>query len=118
MKICFLAPANNYHTEKWCKWFVGHGHEVEVVSFINGWIDNVKVHYIDAGVSSNSGDLKKLMDLERILSSDEYLDHVKGEGGTGIPKICKIIRKDLRKNGIIKFGLKEQENKFFIEIEI
>lgn len=52
------------------------------------------------------------------MSSDEYLDHVKGEGGTGIPKICKIIRKDLRKNGIIKFGLKEQENKFFIEIEI
>ena len=63
-----------------------------------------------------SGDLKKLMDLERILSSDEYLDHVKGEGGTGIPKICKIIRKDLRKNGIIKFGLKEQENKFLLKL--
>ncbi|MCI8780485.1 MAG: glycosyltransferase family 4 protein [Lachnospiraceae bacterium] len=76
MKICFLAPANNYHTEKWCKWFVGHGHEVEVVSFINGWIDNVKVHYIDAGVSSNSGDLKKLRYLLKARDIKKLVDGI------------------------------------------
>ena len=49
MKICFLAPANNYHTKKWCNWFASQGHEVHVVSFIKDSIDNVTVHYIDTG---------------------------------------------------------------------
>lgn len=65
-----------------------------------------------------SGDIKKLEELQKILDTEEYLEHVTGEGGTGIPKICKIIRKDLHREGKIKFGLKEEENKFFIEINI
>lgn len=65
-----------------------------------------------------SNDCHKLEELDRLLDSEEYLEHVRGEGGTGIPKICKIIRKDLGRQGIIKFGFKEKQNKFFIEIEI
>ena len=60
MKICFLAPANNYHTKKWCKWFSEHGYEVHVVSFINEVIDNVTVHYVDAGVSPEGTDFNKI----------------------------------------------------------
>ena len=32
MKICFIAPADNYHTIKWCNWFRSRGHEIHVVS--------------------------------------------------------------------------------------
>lgn len=63
-------------------------------------------------------DEEKLNKLRIILESEEYLKRVKGEGGTGIPKICKIIRVDLQKKGSINFGLKEKENKFFIEISM
>lgn len=63
-------------------------------------------------------DKEKFAKLQQILDTDEYLEYVKGEGGTGIPKICKIIRKDLNRSGSISFGLKEKENKFFIEINI
>lgn len=63
-------------------------------------------------------DEAKLEELKVILDGGEYLKRVKGEGGTGIPKICKIIRVDLRKNGTINCGLKENENKFFIEISM
>ncbi len=68
--------------------------------------------------SNKEEDETKMEELKKILDSGEYLKRVKGEGGTGIPKICKIIRVDLRKNGTINFGLKETENKFFIEISM
>lgn len=60
---------------------------------------------------------KKLEDLRTLLSGDGYLTKVKGEGGTGIPKIKKIIVKDLDRKARINFGFQEEENKFFIEIE-
>lgn len=60
MKICFLAPANNYHTKKWCKWFAEKGHDVHVISFIDDTIENVTIHFIDSGASVNSSDSRKL----------------------------------------------------------
>lgn len=60
MKICFLAPANNYHTKKWCKWFTEQGNEVHVVSFVEDEIENTIVHFIDTGASVNSGDFHKI----------------------------------------------------------
>lgn len=60
MKICFIAPANNYHTQKWCKWFSQNGHHVDVVSFTKGEIENVTVHYVDSGVSVQDSDSKKI----------------------------------------------------------
>lgn len=60
MKICFVAPANNYHTQKFCNWFYNRGHEIHVISFIEGNIGNATVHYINAGVSPTEGDRKKL----------------------------------------------------------
>lgn len=74
MKICFIAPANNYHTEKWCKWFVSRNHEVHVISFVNAQIVDVTVHFINAGVDVQENDVKKLKylfyakKLKRIVS--------------------------------------------------
>lgn len=60
MKICFIAPANNYHTQKWCNWFLKQGYEIHVISFINAIIQGVTVHWIDTGVNAQETDGKKL----------------------------------------------------------
>lgn len=60
MKICFLAPANNYHTIKWCNWFSSRGHEVSVISFVNGEIEGTKIYWINSGAETNASDVKKL----------------------------------------------------------
>ena len=60
MKILFLAPANNYHTQKWCGYFVSRGYDVHVISFFPGTIDGVTVHFLDCGVDWQQSDSKKL----------------------------------------------------------
>lgn len=60
MKILFLAPANNYHTQKWCSYFVSRGYEVHVISFFPGTIEGVTVHFLDCGVDWQQPDRKKL----------------------------------------------------------
>ncbi len=60
MKICFLAPANNYHTKKWCKWFSEHGHIIHVISFVDDKIDNAVVHCVETGVFVDSSDSQKI----------------------------------------------------------
>ncbi len=60
MKICFIAPANNYHTKKWTNWFVNRGHEVHVVSFIKDEIEGATVHFLDTGASAEGSDTSKL----------------------------------------------------------
>jgi Glycosyltransferase len=60
MKICFVAPANNYHTKKWCNWFLARGYEIHVVSFIDDVIPNVNIHFIDAGVNAQESDFSKI----------------------------------------------------------
>ena len=79
-KICFIAPANNYHTKKWCNWFVKNGYEVHVISFINDHIDAVKVHYVSTGADATSSDEKKL----------SYLFH-----GKDVKKIIQEIKPDI-----------------------
>ncbi len=66
--------------------------------------------------SDHEEEKKKLNELRRILENEEYLTRVKGEGGTGIPKICKIISIDLGKMFKIDFGFIEEKNKFYIKI--
>ena len=80
MKICFLAPANNYHTKKWCEYFVNNGHTVDVISFVDGQIDNVNVHFINCGVKTTDNDLKKI----------KYLFNKRK-----VKKIIKVINPDI-----------------------
>lgn len=60
MKICFLAPANSAHTQKWCRYFVSQGHTVDVISFIDAQIPDVTVHFVDTGASAGGSDKDKL----------------------------------------------------------
>lgn len=60
MKICFIAPANNYHTKKWCQWFKKRGHQIDIISFTNGEIEDCTIHYIDSGVGVHENDSRKL----------------------------------------------------------
>ena len=65
MKICFLAPATSTHVIKWSGYFVNRGHEVHVVSFINGTIPGAEVHFINSQASASSSDLRKLSYLTK-----------------------------------------------------
>lgn len=60
MKICFFGPANNYHIQKWCRWFCDRGHEVHVISFRSYQIDGCIVHYIPIFSNAESSDINKL----------------------------------------------------------
>ena len=64
MKICFIAPADNYHTIKWCKWFNSRGHVIHVVSFVDSKIDGVTVHSLNANVNVQGSDFSKLRYLK------------------------------------------------------
>lgn len=60
MKVVFLAPANNYHTAKWCKYFKEQGYSVYVISFVHGNIDGVEVFSINAIANPRDSDLRKI----------------------------------------------------------
>lgn len=76
MRICFLAPANNYHTKKWCKWFTEQGHEIHVVSFIDSAIPNVTVHYINTGADAEASDTSKLRYLTKAREVKKTVDAI------------------------------------------
>lgn len=75
MKICFIAPANNYHTQKWCNWFKNRGHQVDVISFTEGEIEGCNVHYIDSGAGVRGSDTQK---LKYLLQAGKVHKIVKG----------------------------------------
>lgn len=60
MKICLFAPGNSYHTKKWFDYFVRSGHEVQVVSFTKGMIEEPYLHFIDTGVDARSSEKSKI----------------------------------------------------------
>lgn len=63
MKICFLAPATSIHTKKWCKFFNEKGNEVHVISFVDGRIENVTVHYVPVAADAAGSDFEKILYL-------------------------------------------------------
>jgi hypothetical protein len=71
----------------------------------------------DFDCSDNILDEKaRVAEAKHLIRTGEYLKRVKGEGGTGIPKICKIIMYDLKLQPLINFDYIENEDKFFMEI--
>lgn len=64
--ICFLAPANNYHTIKWSNWFCSKGYSVHVISFTDGEIEGATVHYLNSKVLPESTDISKIKYFSRI----------------------------------------------------
>lgn len=77
MIICFVAPADNYHTIKWCKYFLSKNYIVHVISFTNNAIENVNVHYIDTGANTNSSDFAKLKYLFKFRLVKSIIDTIR-----------------------------------------
>ena len=80
-----------------------------------------KVHiYIENDIDPEkdlTDDIAKVEEAKELVRTGEYIKRVKGEGGTGIPKICKIIYYDLGHQFFIDFGHHIEENIFFMEIK-
>ena len=77
MKICFIAPANNYHTQKWCHWFRNRGHQVDAISFTEGEIEGCTVHYINSGAGVRGSDAQKLKYLFQARKVHEIVNEIK-----------------------------------------
>lgn len=74
IKICFFAPAESSHTEKWSKWFVNMGYEVHIISFKDASIEGAHVHALLPKVNTKGSDFQKL----------QYF--------FAVSKFCKIVK--------------------------
>lgn len=71
----------------------------------------------DYDCSKNIETEKEKIERQKVaLKSGEYKKIAKGEGGTGIPKICNIINSEIKHNININYDFIEDKNIFFIEI--
>jgi hypothetical protein len=79
------------------------------------------IHILVRNSYDCSGDLKKetekINTARSLIRSGKYLSKIKGEGGTGIPKIYKMISVDLGAEPEINFDFIKRKNKFFIELK-
>ena len=80
MRILFLAPANNYHTKKWVRYFVSRDYEVHVISLTTGMIEGAQIHLLNTSAGTDDSDFKKL----------SYLSCVKNVGD-----LVKTIEPDI-----------------------
>lgn len=62
-------------------------------------------------------EIEKISSAQRIISEKGYLAKAKQEGGSGIPKIYKIMSSDLNMRTSVNCGFEKDHNKFYIEIE-
>lgn len=60
---------------------------------------------------------EKIASALRIISEKGYLAKAKQEGGSGIPKIYKIMSSDLNMKTSVNCNFEKEHNKFYIEIE-
>lgn len=62
-------------------------------------------------------EMKRIEFAKKIISDKAYLAKAKQEGGSGIPKIYKIMSSDLNMKTNINCQFDKKKNKFYIEIE-
>lgn len=60
---------------------------------------------------------QKMLHAKSLIAEKKYLSKAKTEGGSGIPKICKILNVDLYKNPKIDLGTDAEKNIFFIIVK-
>lgn len=96
-----------------------NGREVEIRYFLK--YKEKKIHvYIENDIDPEKDltrNIEKVEEAKKLVETGEYIKRVKGEGGTGIPKICKIIYYDLKRDFTIDFGYHIEKNVFFMEIK-
>lgn len=76
-RILFLAPATNYHTKKWCSYFVKKGYEVHVFSLTKAQIPDVNVHCQLSSNRSDKGDFSKLSYLFAVSKINKLYYEIK-----------------------------------------
>lgn len=76
MKICLFAPGHSYHTRKWFDYFVKAGHEVCVVSFTKGMIEDQYLHFIDTGANAASSEKSKIIYLAYAPKVKKIIDSI------------------------------------------
>lgn len=95
------------------------GRKIEIRYFLR--YKEGKSHiYIENDVDAEkdlTDDIIKVEKAKELIESGEYVKRVKGEGGTGIPKICKIIYYDLECHFSIDFGYHIEKSIFYMKIE-
>lgn len=64
-----------------------------------------------------TNEMERIETAKKIISDKAYLAKAKQEGGSGIPKIYKIMSSDLSMNTFIDCKFDKERNKFYIEIE-
>jgi len=67
MKICYLANAQSIHTQKWIKFFADKGHEIHLISFEKGHIENVKVHNLKQPFAPRFRSLPRARIIKRLI---------------------------------------------------
>ena len=60
MRICYLAPAESSHIQKWTERMSAYGHDVHVVSLHRGTLSHATTHVLGSEVANDEGDLRKL----------------------------------------------------------
>jgi glycosyltransferase involved in cell wall biosynthesis len=67
VRICYLANASSVHTQRWIKYFVERGHEVQVISYENAQIAGGTVHVLKLPVLVRSATFPiKIVSIYRI----------------------------------------------------
>lgn len=74
MKICYLAPADSYHTKKWCMYFASRGNAVSVISLVPGDVPEATVYVLDESASSYDSEMKKVAFLFRKKEISRLID--------------------------------------------
>lgn len=95
------------------------GREIEIRYLLKYKEENVHI-YIENDVEKEkdlTNDIARVEKAKELIKSGEYIKCVKGEGGTGIPKICKIIYYDLGRQFSIDFGYRIEEGIFYMDIK-
>ncbi|MDA8228039.1 MAG: glycosyltransferase, partial [Desulfitobacterium hafniense] len=70
MRICFLGDAGSIHLQRWIKYFIETGYEVEVISFRPCPVSGVRVHILGGG---SGGRLDYVLAMFRIKSLLEMI---------------------------------------------
>lgn len=67
MKICLLADGESIHTVRWCKHFFDLGHEIHLITFKNVRINNIIVHFVNAGnINVAGGNWRVLLHYRKV----------------------------------------------------
>lgn len=67
MKICYFGDGESIHVIRCCTWFAARGNEVHLISFKNVKIENVTIHFVDAGqIEEQGGNWRVLLKFNKV----------------------------------------------------